>query len=86
VTDPLAPCIDGEHLRAHAVEHLQSRFLDVRCLLRVRLGALLGGALGQVVGLRLTLLVLGVGLLCAPLWLIFSPIPSLREPPAPVDG
>ncbi len=49
-------------------------------------GALLGGALGQVVGLRLTLLVLGVGLLCAPLWLIFSPIPSLREPPAPVDG
>jgi len=49
-------------------------------------GALLGGALGQVVGLRLTLLVMGVGLLCAPLWLIFSPIPSLREPPAPVDG
>jgi len=49
-------------------------------------GALLGGALGQVVGLRLTLLVMGVGLLCAPLWLILSPIPSLREPPAPVDG
>lgn len=49
------------------------------------LGALLGGALGQVVGPRLALLALGVGLLCAPLWLILSPIPSLREPPAPVD-
>lgn len=48
-------------------------------------GALLGGALGQAIGPRLTLLVMGVGLLCAPLWLIFSPIPSLREPPVPVD-
>lgn len=49
-------------------------------------GALLGGVLGQIVGPRLTLLVMGMGLLCAPLWLIFSPIPPLREPPAPVDG
>ncbi len=49
-------------------------------------GALLGGALGQAVGPRVTLLAMGVGLLCAPLWLIFSPIPSLREPPTPVDG
>lgn len=49
-------------------------------------GALMGGALGQAVGLRVTLLLMGLGLLCAPLWLIFSPIPSLREPPEPVNG
>jgi MFS family permease len=49
-------------------------------------GALLGGVLGQAIGPRLTLLAMGLGLLCAPLWLILSPIPSLREPPTPIHG
>jgi MFS family permease len=50
------------------------------------LGALLGGWLGEVIGMRPTLLIAIAGLLLAILWLIFSPIRQLRDPPAaPVE-
>ena len=44
----------------------------------VPLGALLGGALGDAIGPRGALLVAGVGILLTPLWLLFSPVRSLR--------
>jgi hypothetical protein len=45
----------------------------------VPLGALLGGALGDAVGARGALLVAGVGILLTPVWLLFSPVRSLRS-------
>ena len=45
----------------------------------VPLGALLGGALGDAIGPRGALLVAGVGILLTPLWLLFSPVRSLRS-------
>ena len=44
----------------------------------VPLGALLGGALGEAISPRGALLVAGVGILLTPLWLLFSPVRSLR--------
>jgi MFS family permease len=45
-------------------------------------GALLGGALGGVIGLRMTLLIGGIGVLCSALWTLFSPTRDLRRIPA----
>jgi predicted MFS family arabinose efflux permease len=51
------------------------------------LGALLGGWLGEVIGMRPTLLIAFAGLLLGILCLIFSPIRHLRDPPAdPVEA
>ncbi len=44
-------------------------------------GALLGGVLGAQIGLRPTLAVSVVGGLLAPLWVLFSPVRTLREQP-----
>jgi predicted MFS family arabinose efflux permease len=55
------------------------------------LGALLGGVLGEAVGLRATAVVAGLGVLLAFLWVALSPVRSLRtlpteaEPSAPAD-
>jgi len=49
------------------------------------LGALLGGVLGAQIGLRPTLAVSVIGGLLAPLWVLFSPVRSLREQPALTD-
>lgn len=45
------------------------------------IGALLGGALGQAAGLRVTMAAGLVGMLLSSLWLVFSPVRSLRELP-----
>jgi MFS family permease len=45
-------------------------------------GAVLGGSLGGVIGLRPTLAIGVGGVTAASLWLVFSPIRSLREQPA----
>ncbi len=51
------------------------------------LGLIAGGVLGQVLGLRPTLLVAAVGALLVPLWLAFSPVRTLREQPVvPATG
>lgn len=42
----------------------------------------LGGVLGQAIGLRPTLVVAALGGLLAPLWLVFSPVRTLRGGPA----
>jgi MFS family permease len=48
----------------------------------IPLGAVAGGLLGEVIGLRETLVVAAVGLLFAPLWVVRSPIPAMRVIPA----
>ena len=48
----------------------------------VPLGGLLGGGLGEMIGLRPTLVLAALGEMLAVLWLILSPIRSLREQPA----
>jgi predicted MFS family arabinose efflux permease len=45
--------------------------------------ALVGGALGEAIGLRPTLFVAALGMLLAPLWVLFSPLRTLRDPPSP---
>lgn len=45
------------------------------------IGALMGGALGEVIGLPLTLVVAEFGMLLAFLWLLLSPVRALRELP-----
>lgn len=48
-------------------------------------GALLGGALGSLVGVRPTLWIAGTGAVLGVLWLVRSPIPRLRRLPHPRD-
>ncbi|MCM0677951.1 MFS transporter, partial [Micromonospora phytophila] len=43
------------------------------------LGGLLGGALGEAIGIRATLLVIGVGLTLAPIPLLLSPLRRVRD-------
>jgi MFS family permease len=49
------------------------------------IGALAGGALGEWLGLRPTLIIAAVGMLCAPLGLLLSPVRGLREQPASAE-
>jgi MFS family permease len=49
------------------------------------IGALLGGAVGTLVGVRTTLWIAGVGALLGVLWLIGSPIIRMRTLPDPPD-
>jgi MFS family permease len=44
-------------------------------------GALIGGLLGAILGIRSTLLVAGVGLILAPLWIVLTPVRRLSQPP-----
>lgn len=48
------------------------------------LGALAGGVLAERYGLRPAVVVAGAGTLCAFLWVLCSPVRSLREAPGPV--
>lgn len=43
-------------------------------------GFLLGGTLGERLGLRSTLIIAGYGMLSSFIWLLFSPLRSMREP------
>jgi hypothetical protein len=45
------------------------------------LGALAGGALGTVIGLRPTIVVCAIGMASASLWLLFSPLFGMRDVP-----
>ena len=66
-------------------DHLQGRMnatLSFIAAGSVPLGGLLGGGLGEMIGLRPTLVLAALGEMLAVLWLILSPIRSLREQPA----
>ncbi len=45
-------------------------------------GSLVGGGLGTMIGLRQTLLVGAVGMSLAFVWVLFSPVRTLRRHPA----
>jgi MFS family permease len=69
-------------------EHLRGRMnasyrLIVSGMLPI--GALLGGFLGEWIGLRYTLLVGSLGLLSTWLWIWFSPVPKLHARPEAMD-
>lgn len=49
------------------------------------IGALIGGVLGQRLGIFPTLVISSLGQLLAFLWVLCSPVRSLREQPAPVE-
>ena len=49
------------------------------------IGALVGGFLGGLIGVRETLLIVSIAQLSGVLWLIGSPIPGLRELPEPPE-
>jgi MFS family permease len=49
------------------------------------LGALLGGFLGSAIGLRPTLWIATAGAVLGVVWLLFSPVPGLRELPAQAE-
>ena len=47
----------------------------------IPIGALLGGTLGQVLGLWPTLIAMVLGEIMAPAWVLFSPVRRLRTQP-----
>ena len=47
----------------------------------VPVGALAGGLLGQIIGMRPTLFISIAGELLATLWVVFSPVRTIRELP-----
>jgi MFS family permease len=59
-----------------------NRFIEWAAML---LGLLVGGVLGQTIGLRLTLFVAAAGGLLSGVWLLFSPARRLRSYPAPAE-
>ncbi len=50
----------------------------------IPIGSLTGGILGELIGLRATLVVAAVGAMFSFLWVLLSPVRSLREQPQPV--
>lgn len=81
-------------VQATAPERLQGRMnASIRCgdWAAMLVGLALGGLLGQVIGLRLTLLVGVLGQFVSVLWLAFSPVRAVRalpiaSQPTPTDG
>lgn len=70
-------------------DHLQGRMnASMRFLVwgTMPIGSLLGGWLGDLVGLQATLVVAAAGQALAVLWVLLSPVRRLREQPEPVAG
>lgn len=65
-----------DHLRGRA--GATARFVAMGV---VPIGALLGGLLGETIGLRQTLVLAAIGEIAAALWLWFSPLRAIRELP-----
>ncbi len=51
----------------------------------IALGAVIGGAVGQTLGLRTGMLIGCIGLLSTVAWVAFGPLPALRELPKPAE-
>ncbi len=76
-------------LQASTPDHLMGRMnASVRFIewSMILLGLLLGGVLGETVGLRAALFCAFGGQLLAPLWLAFSPVRTLQHHPAMEDA
>ena len=73
--------------QAATPDHLQGRMnatMHVIALSIVPLGGLLGGALGETIGPRTTLITAALGEILSVAWLLFSPLRSLREQPGTI--
>ena len=71
--------------QASAPPHILGRVNSAMNLLfngLIPVGAFAGGVLASVIGVRAAMFVGGAGYLLSTLWLVFSPIPALRELPA----
>ena len=51
----------------------------------VPIGSLIGGAMGEVIGLKATLVVATVGFFLSAVWVYFSPLRDMREQPEPLE-
>jgi len=70
--------------QAAAPPHILARVNSAMNLLFtgiIPVGALVGGAVAGGIGVRTTMLIGSAGYLVSSLWLIFSPVPALRELP-----
>ena len=45
----------------------------------IPVGAIIGGVLGETIGLQATMAVGALGVCLAPLWVVFSPVPGFRD-------
>jgi predicted MFS family arabinose efflux permease len=52
---------------------------------RYAAGGLLGGFLGEIIGIRPTLLLAALGEILSVLWLVLSPMRSLRKQSTPME-
>jgi hypothetical protein len=52
----------------------------------IPIGALLGGGLGQTIGIYPTIVAMVICELLAPLWIVFSPVRQLRLQPEPLPA
>jgi predicted MFS family arabinose efflux permease len=87
VTSPVYNINQVSLRQAITPDRLQGRMnASVRFLVwgTIPIGALMGGALGEALGLRPTILAMALCSMLAPLWIVFSPVRSLRTQPAPV--
>ena len=87
VTNPVYNINQVSLRQAITPDRLQGRMnASVRFLVwgTIPIGALMGGALGEALGLWPTILAMAVCSMLAPLWVLFSPVRSLRTQPAPV--
>ncbi len=74
--------------QATTPDHLQGRMNATMSFIvgaAVPLGGLLGGVLGETIGVRSTLWLAALGEILAALWLFLSPVRSLREQPACIE-
>lgn len=56
------------------------------CMGAVPIGALVGGVMGEVLGLRPALLICVIGMWSASLWVLLSPLRTMRDVPAPEEA
>jgi MFS family permease len=87
VADPVYNINQVSLRQAITPDHLQGRMnASMRFIVwgTIPIGALLGGALGQLFGLWPTIAAMTVADLLAPAWVLFSPVRELRTQPEPV--
>jgi MFS family permease len=87
VANPLYNINQVSLRQAITPDHLQGRMnASMRFIVwgTIPIGALLGGALGQLFGLWPTIVAMVLAELLAPLWVVFSPVRQLKAQPVPV--
>jgi MFS family permease len=87
MTNPIYNINQVSLRQAITPDRLQGRMnASVRFLVwgTIPIGALMGGLLGEALGLRPTIAAMALCTLLAPLWVLFSPVRTLRTQPSPV--